>query len=178
MRAKAQVLATLDALAKHEAAPVTSPSPAPAPAPAPVEPVAVMPPARRPTAEEIERQSAAAQAAQALRIEQHRAEPRDDAWASAMESRIDVAIRPRAEGGTGKYEGAECRSQTCVVDFSWASLAEARADLRAMMSRTVSLPCATSLVLPADDGSGDRIRAPVYLDCSADRRSETLSASR
>jgi hypothetical protein len=167
------VLAAVRAVANLQ--PSASAQPAPA---APVEqPAVVVPPARRPTADEIERETAAAQAAQAVRIEQHRAERRDDAWATAMETSIDTAIRGRASAGLGKYEGTECRSQSCLVSFSWASLAEARSDIRAMMARTDSLPCAASLVLPSEDGSSDRVQAPLYLDCTNERHAE-LTASR
>ncbi|HXU65657.1 MAG TPA: hypothetical protein VN962_28345 [Polyangia bacterium] len=173
IRTRTQVLAAVQAAANLQARPAGDP----APSTKVEEPVVVVPPARRPTAEEMEREAAAAQAAQALRIEQHRAERRDDAWASTMETTIDTAIRGSANAGLGKYEGAECRSQTCLVSFSWASLEEARSDIRAMMGRTVSLPCATSLVLPADDGTAGRIKAPVYLDCATERHAD-LSASR
>ena len=171
VRTQAEYLAAVRAVAS-----ASQHSPAEAPPAPKVQEVAV--PAGRPTGEELKHEMAAAEANQANRLDQHRAERRDDGWASPMETRIDTLVRARSGNGfgVGKYEGAQCRSQSCAVNFSWASYAEARGDIRGMMARTGALPCAASLVLPSDDGSGGRVSASVYLDCAAERN-PALSAS-
>ena len=166
IREKAQYVATFQAFATR----AQPDAPRPAAVPTTEPPAQATPLVHRPTPEEAAQQKGAAQAAQAVRIEQHRAEPRDDRWASAIETKIDAVVRAHPETGAGRYEGTDCRSQSCLVKFSWASLAEARGDLRTTMARTMSgSSCAASMVLPADDGTNERtIVAPALLDCPAD----------
>ncbi len=164
LRTQAQYLAALHSIANGAPQPQSVPQPTPASAGAPEQPV------HRPTAEERQQEIAAAAAAQDARLDQHRAEPRDDAWATAMENKIDGLMRAHKDSGSGVYASTDCRSQSCVSSFSWASHGEARADMRAMMARTLPIPCATSLVLPSDDGSPGRVNGSLYVDCTAERQ--------
>jgi hypothetical protein len=171
LRTQAQYVAALHSIASNAPQPQAVQVPAPAPGSDPGQPI------HRPTEEERQQETAAAQAAHEARIDQHRAESRDETWASAMENKIDGLLRAHPDAGAGLYASTDCRSQSCVVNFSWPSYGEARADMRAMMARTVPLPCATSLVLPSDDGRSDRVSGSLYLDCTAERQAG-VTASR
>lgn len=153
----------LRAPARPEAAPSVQPSP-------PVTSAGPVTPSRRHSAEERRRDVAEAAAAQAARIEQHRQEPRDRAWASAMEQQIDGFIRGQADAGLGSYEGTDCRSKSCVINFSWSSFAEAQTDLKSTLRRIGPLPCPIVMAFSPDDKSGsNRFGSSVYVDCEASR---------
>jgi hypothetical protein len=127
-------------------------------------------PSRRHSAEERRRDVTEAAAAQAARVERHRQEPRDPVWASAMENQIDGFIRGQADAGLGSYEGTDCRTKSCVIDFSWSSFAEAQADLQSTLRRIGPLPCPTVMAFSPDDAGGSgRFGSSVYVDCEASR---------
>jgi len=154
-------------LLRAPARPEAASSAQPLRAATPTQPVT---PSRRHSAEERRRDVAEAAAAQAARIEQHRQEPRDRAWASAMENQIDRFIRGQADAGLGSYEGTDCRSKSCVINFSWSSFAEAQTDLKSTLRRIGPLPCPIVIAFSPDDKNGSsRFGSSVYVDCEASR---------
>ena len=110
-------------------------------------------PVRSHSPEDRERRIAADYADHQQRIQEHNAESRNDAWAHVMEESVATKVRVAPEGTTFKYEGVDCRTATCVVNFSWPSRGAAEGDLRRVISALAATGCGRGIALPPANGS-------------------------
>jgi len=108
-------------------------------------------------------------------LAEHASKVRNDHWASAMENTIATHLRDPGGSVAFRYESAECRTDTCVVNLSWSDRASAETDLESLMGSLAHSHCARSIALPPDDGGQGTFRASAFVDC---RQSGSRSGSR
>jgi hypothetical protein len=126
---------------------------------------AVEPPRALHTPEERQKRIAADYALFEQHLEAHRMSPRDETWASKMEAKLATGVKPTTGDAKFKYEGADCRSNTCTVNFSWPSKGAAETDIRKVLSALASSGCTREIALPPDDGSEGPTKNSVLLTC-------------
>jgi hypothetical protein len=123
------------------------------------------PPRALHTPEERQKRIAADYALFEQHLEAHKMSPRDETWASKMEAKLATGVKVTTADGKFKYEGVDCRSNTCTVNFSWPSKAAAETDIRKVLSALASSGCTREIALPPDDGSDGPTKHSVLLTC-------------
>jgi hypothetical protein len=123
------------------------------------------PPRALHTPEERQRRIAADYALFEQHLEAHRLSPRDETWASKMEAKLATGVKVTTADAKFKYEGVDCRSNTCTVNFSWPSKGAAETDIRKVLSALASSGCTREIALPPDDGRDGPTKNSVLLTC-------------
>ena len=93
--------------------------------------------------------------------------PRDEQWAAKMEAKIATTFQAPNPSSKMKYEGADCRTNSCAVKLSWPNRQTALGDLKTVMNVLATSMCAREIALPppgADDEG--ELHAAVVLQCS------------
>jgi hypothetical protein len=116
--------------------------------------------------EERERRIAADYSNHLRRIEDHKTEPRDEVWAQRMETSVTGSLGANHEGASFRYEGVECRKNTCVANVSWPSRGSADGELRKLVSSLVTTGCSREIYLAPDNGGGGPTQGSVLLTCT------------
>ena len=115
--------------------------------------------------EERERRIAADYFDHLQRIEDHKAEARDEGWAAKMETNITSSLSGSHEGASFRYDGADCRKHTCVANVSWPTRGSAEGDLRKVMSSLTRTGCSREIFLAPGNGSEGPTQGSVLLSC-------------
>ncbi len=92
-----------------------------------------------------------------------------------MEQKIGTMFQRVPDTVKARYQGAECRSTTCAVRFSWPSREIAQGELRLLVSSFVRTGCGSAISLPPDGTSG-ALTADVLLRCAAGDDSQNRNA--
>ncbi len=117
------------------------------------------------SAEDRRRRAAADYALFQEHLVAHNMSPRDDQWASGMEVRLASSVAKTPEGAHFSFENADCRTNTCAVNFAWPSGASAEADLRKVLSAFATTGCSREIALSPDIPGDAPIKASALLTC-------------
>jgi hypothetical protein len=126
-------------------------------------------PLAHPTEEDRRRQADTERRDHERLLSNRTAERRDPEWAREIEGRLDDSLRKLPSEVGARYEGGDCRSSTCAVTLSWASRAQAQAELQTDMSFVSIAGCTTRVTLGPEDEPEGRYSASFLMDCSASR---------
>ena len=101
------------------------------------------------------------------RVNKHKSTPRDPEWSGAMEHTIDASVRGilPLPGAPFKYEGTDCRTNTCLATVAWPSRETAIAVLRTVSTIFASSNCSSDIALPPASGRAGPLTAFVLLTC-------------
>jgi hypothetical protein len=104
-------------------------------------------------------------------IERHAKEPRDQDWATGMESRVREALDKLADKHELRLRGVDCRTRTCTADLVWPSPRSAENNLMAVVTGSAeAIQCLRRITLPEPTKPGRSVEATMFIDCSDERR--------
>lgn len=142
----------------------------------------------RPTAEAAEQHAAiaepAASAAQVVPaeptaqdyIDHARAEPRDEAWANAMERTFGEDLGNKAKQQNFRLGRIECFATSCTAELFWDTLREARAGLKGALGGPDHTRCSPRLLLSREGNENAAEMGVMVLDCKAERERAAIRA--
>lgn len=121
--------------------------------------------ARRPTEEDVARDSERAREFHRARLVAHQQEPRDTRWAGEHESALGEGLKGLTVKALATVENVECRSVSCVATLSWPDEGTARSKMWDVVSGigATSPGSSSSMTLEAGDGRGPT-KASLILD--------------
>jgi len=109
-------------------------------------------------------------------IEHARAEPRDDAWANAMERTFGEDLENKAKQLNFRVGRIECFATSCTAELFWDSLREARAGLKGALGGPDHTHCSPRLLLSREGNENAAEMGVMVLDCKADRERAAIRA--
>ena len=122
-----------------------------------------------PSAEQAAQYRALERELQHKRMEAHLQEPRDPAWASALERSLTESFEQLRQNSTIRYSDIECRYLTCKARLEWPDNASAEADLGKVASLQNGLPCTRFAVLDEKAPGRSETTGTAIFDCQDSR---------
>lgn len=98
-------------------------------------------------------------------LEEHRAEPIDQAWSTVTTRSVQSDIEQLGEEigfGVGRVE---CRNETCSAETSWEHFSEAKDNYMRILTSPFRANCARRIIFP-ERGPDEPVSGTLLLDCS------------
>lgn len=109
-------------------------------------------------------------------VDQARAEPRDDAWADAMERTFGEDLKAKGKELDFRVGQVECFQASCTAELFWSSLREARADFKAALGEPDHTHCSPRLSLSKTGNEASPEMGVMVLDCKTARERAAMRA--